>query len=117
MTLGPALLFLRMAEFGTPALLRPALTIGRVPLFYLILHFAFIHLLALVVCWVKFGSPHWMVGSPDLGNYPFTAPPGWGFSLAGVYLAWAVVVIVMYPLCRWFAAVKQRRRDAWLSYL
>ena len=117
MTLGPTLLFLRMAEGGTPALLRPALTIGRVPLFYFILHFAFIHLLALVVCWVTFGSPHWMVESPDLGKYPFTAPPGWGFSLAGVYLAWAVVVIVMYPLCRWFAAVKQRRREAWLSYL
>jgi len=26
-------------------------------------------------------------------------------------------VIALYPLCRWFAAVKQRRSDAWLSYL
>ena len=73
MTLGPALLFLRMAEGGTPALLRPALMIGRVPLFYFILHFAFIHVLALVVCWVTFGSPHWMVESADLGKYPFPA--------------------------------------------
>ena len=29
----------------------------------------------------------------------------------------AVVVIAMYPLCRWFAALKQRRTDMWLSYL
>ncbi len=26
-------------------------------------------------------------------------------------------VVAVYPLCRWFAAVKQRRRDWWLSYL
>ena len=27
----------------------------------------------LVVCWVTFGSPHWMVESADLGKYPFPA--------------------------------------------
>jgi hypothetical protein len=37
--------------------------------------------------------------------------------LAGVYLVWAIVVMVLYPLCRWYAGVKQRRTDAWLSYL
>jgi hypothetical protein len=26
-------------------------------------------------------------------------------------------VILMYPLSKWFAALKQRRSDAWLSYL
>jgi hypothetical protein len=25
--------------------------------------------------------------------------------------------VAMYPLCLWFAALKQRRSDAWLSYL
>ena len=29
---------------------------------------------------------------------------------------WAVVVLALYPLCRWFAALKQRRNDLWLSY-
>jgi len=42
---------------------------------------------------------------------------GWGFGLPGVYLAWIGIVVTVYPLCRWFAAVKQRRRDWWLSYL
>jgi hypothetical protein len=27
------------------------------------------------------------------------------------------VVLALYPVCRWFAGVKQRRRDPWLSYL
>jgi hypothetical protein len=62
-------------------------------------------------------SAHWMFESPDLAHYPFSAPPGWGYALLVVYVAWAVVVVAMYPLCLWFAALKQRRSDAWLSYL
>jgi hypothetical protein len=30
---------------------------------------------------------------------------------------WAGVVAALYPLCRWYAALKQRRTDWWLSYL
>ncbi len=117
MTLGPALIFLGLVDRATPRLLRPALLIGRVPLFYYLLHFALIHLLAVATCLLRYGSAHWMTESPDLGHYPFSPPPGWGFSLPVVYLVWALVVAAMYPLCRWFAAVKARRREAWLSYL
>ena len=117
MTLGPAMIFLSSVDRGTPQILRPALVIGKVPFFYYMLHFALIHLLAVVTCYARYGSARWMFESPDLGHYPFSAPPGWGYSLPVVYLTWAFVVIAMYPLCRWFAAVKQRRSDAWLSYL
>jgi uncharacterized membrane protein len=117
MTLGPAMIFLSFVDRGTPRVLRPALVIGKVPLFYYVLHFALIHVLAVVVCYLRYGSAHWMFESPDLGHYPFSPPPGWGFSLPVVYLTWAFVVVTMYPLCRWFAGVKQRRSDAWLSYL
>jgi uncharacterized membrane protein len=117
MTLGPAVVFLWAVERRTPGLLRPAVVIGRVPLFYYLLHFVLIRLVAIVICYLRYGSAHWMFESPDLANYPFTAPPGWGYSLATVYLLWALIVTMMYPPCRWFAALKQRRRDAWLSYL
>lgn len=117
MTLGPALIFLRAVDGGTPRWLRPANVIGRVPMFYYVLHFTLIHLFAVAFCLVRYGSAHWMTESPDLGNYPFTAPPGWGYELPVVYLMWALVVVTMYPLCRWFAGVKRRRNDAWLSYL
>jgi uncharacterized membrane protein len=116
MTLGPAMLFLWAVDGATPRLLQPALTFGKVPLFYYLLHLALIHLLAVVVCYARYGAIHWMFESPDLDHFPFTQPPGWGFSLPIVYVAWAFVVIALYPLCRWFAALKQRRRDAWLSY-
>jgi uncharacterized membrane protein len=117
MTLGPALIFLWAVDRGTPRLLRPALVFGKVPFFYYVVHFFLIHLLAVVVCLALHGSAHWMFESPDLGSFPFARPPGWGFSLPVVYLVWGLVVLAMYPLCRWFAALKQRRSDAWLSYL
>lgn len=117
MTLGPALLLLRSVDRGTARWLRPALVFGKVPMFYYILHFTFIHLLAVIVCLVRYGSAHWMFESPDLGHYPFSPPPEWGYSLPLVYLIWAFVVIAIYPLCRWFAALRQRRDSTWLSYL
>jgi uncharacterized membrane protein len=116
MTLGPALIFLWAVDRGTSRLLGPALVIGKVPLFYYVLHFFLIHLLAVITCYARYGSAHWMFESPDLGHYPFSAPPGWGYSLPVVYLVWALVVIAMYPLCRWFAGIKQRRGNVWLSY-
>jgi uncharacterized membrane protein len=117
MTLGPAIVFLWAVDRGTPRFLRPGLVIGKVPMFYYVLHFFLIHLLAVVTCYVRYGSAHWMFESPDLAHYPFSPPPGWGYSLPVVYLVWVVVVAAMYPLCRWFAALKQRRDDAWLSYI
>jgi uncharacterized membrane protein len=117
MTLGPAMIFLRAVDRGTPRMLRPALVIGKVPLFYYMVHFPLIHLLAVVVSYARYGSAHWMFESPDLGHYPFSAPPDWGYPLPVVYLIWALVVVTMYPLCRWFAALKQRRGESWLSYL
>jgi hypothetical protein len=58
-----------------------------------------------------------MFQSARLDQYPITPPPGWGFTLPIVYLVWACVVLLVYPACVWYAGVKQRRRDWWLSYL
>ena len=116
MTLGPALLLLWAFDSDTPAWLRPAHTIGKVPLFYFLLHVPLIHVLAIFICYVRYGQVHWMFESPGIGQFPITPPPGWGFSLPIVYLVWISVVIALYPLCAWFAALKQRRNDAWLSY-
>ena len=117
MTLGPAFLALRAVDEATARLLRPALALGRVPMFYYVVHFALIHLLAVVVAYVGFHDARSPFESTDLARYPFTPPAGWGFSLPIVYAIWIGVVVSLYPLCRWFADLKQRRRDPWLSYL
>ncbi len=117
MTLGPALLALGWADDRTPRRLRPVLVFGSVPLFYFLVHLPLIHLLAIGASYARYGEVHWMLESPDLAHYPFSAPPGWGFSLPVVYLVWVSVVIALYPLCRWYADVKRRRRDFWLRYV
>jgi uncharacterized membrane protein len=116
MTLGPALLFLWAVDAATPRWLRPALIFGKVPMFYFLLHVPLIHLIAIAVCYARYGQIHWMFESPDLNSFPVTFPPGWGYSLPIVYLVWIVVVVTLYPVCRWFAGVRQRHSDTWLSY-
>jgi uncharacterized membrane protein len=116
MTLGPATLFLWAMDAGSPRWFRPALIFGKVPMFYYLLHIPLIHLLAIAVCYARYGQVHWMFESPDLRSFPVTVPPGWGYSLPIVYLMWGIVVVTLYPLCRWFAGVRQRRSDPWLSY-
>jgi uncharacterized membrane protein len=111
-TLGPALLLLAWLERGTPAWTRPLLVYGRVPFFYYMLHIPLIHGMAALLSEFRFGRSDYL----QLAS-PLPAPPGAGYSLPWVYLAWLVAVVSLYPLCRWFAALKQRRRDlAWLSY-
>ena len=118
MTLGPALLLLRAFDARIPPLLQPASTFGKVPLFFYVLHFYLIHLLAVVASYLRYGGVAEMFRSPDIGHFPFSAPPGWDAGLPAIYLIWIAVVAALYPLCRWFAGVRQRHREWWwLSYL
>jgi hypothetical protein len=111
------MLLLRAFERWPSPAFRPLLGFGRVSLFYYFLHVVLIHLVAVAVCYTRYGHVYWMFQSPDLANYPITPPPGWGFGLPTIYLLWALVVTALYPVCRWFAALKQRHRDPWLSHL
>ena len=117
MTLGPALLLLAWFQRGTPAWLRPALPYGKTPFFFFLLHFFLIHALAVVASFIRFGTIAGMFQSPTLGRFPITAPPGWDLGLPFVYLMWASVVVVMFPLCRWYARVRGTGKYPLLSYL
>ena len=117
MTLGPAMLFLRAVDGGVPRRSRAALIVGKVPMFYYLLHIPLIHLIAVIVCYARYGQAHWMFESPSIEYFPFTRPPGWGYSLPVVYLIWAFVVVALYPLCKWYAELRQRSGNPWLSYL
>jgi uncharacterized membrane protein len=116
MTLGPALLILRSVDRGIPNWLRPVLNYGRVPFFYYFAHFALIHALAAIVSLAIYGSMHWLFESPTLGQYPFTPPPDWGFSLPVVYAVWIAVVVALYWPCRKMAELKATGRYPLLSY-
>jgi uncharacterized membrane protein len=87
---------------------------GRVPLFFYVIHLYLIHSAALALSAIEnLDWHHWLVQRPEF----FSTLPGWGFSLAGVYLIWLCIVFAMYWPCWSFARLKSRRRDWWLSYL
>jgi uncharacterized membrane protein len=111
MTLGPGMLLLALFEGVRGRWATVLETFGRVPLFAYVLHIVVAHLLAGVVAYV---TGH---GTTVLTSFVINFPVDWGYGLAGVYVAWLVVLAFLYPLCRWFAEIKQRRRDWWLSYL
>jgi len=119
MTLGPAILLLALFETESRELRGGRIrkffvTFGRVPLFFYLLQWFTAHIISILLH-LAFGKPaSWLWQSPLNFGQPV---PGIGFNLAVVYLAWTTGVLLLYPLCRWFAGVKQRRRDWWLSYL
>jgi hypothetical protein len=111
------LLALRAMDGRTPRVLRPALVIGKVPMFYYLAHVLVLHLIALAASVARFGTARHAVESPTLDRFPMTQPPGWPASLPVVYVVWICVVLALYPLCRWYAEVKRRSSSPWLSYL
>jgi amino acid permease len=50
-----------------------------------------------------------------MGNPP--PPAGYVWSLSLLYLVWAITIVFLYFVCRWFAEVKSRRTDWWLKYV
>jgi uncharacterized membrane protein len=117
MTLGPGILFLAFAERPSRGRLANAfITFGRVPFFFYLLQWLVAHSLAIAASWVA-GKPTAYLFS----NFGFAGPlpptDGIGFGLPMVYLLWLTGLVVLYPLCRWFAKVKATRRDWWLSYV
>jgi hypothetical protein len=46
-----------------------------------------------------------------------TSTPAIGLGLPGIYFVWLLVVVVLYPICRWFAARKENSTGWWWSYL
>jgi len=89
-----------------------------VPLFFYIVHVFLIHGIALLISYLRHGGPSGLfVGPLFYDDARSVYPPDYGFGLVGVYAVWLFVVIALYPVCRWFAELKKRRRDVWLSYL
>jgi hypothetical protein len=43
--------------------------------------------------------------------------PTIGLSLPSIYVVWLVVLVLLYPICRWFAELKENGRGWWWSYL
>jgi len=116
-TLGPALIFLALTEKPLNTLTLKITIFGRVAMFYYAAHLFLIHLAA--------------IGGAVISGYKWTdmilttrvyASPGlkgYGFDLVAVYLVWILLILALYPLCKWFDAYKRANlsKHRWLSYI
>ncbi len=116
MTLGGLFLFLANSEKLKGRIVNFFSVYGRVPFFYYILHLYIIHLLAMLFAQLSGFGWHLFILPAWIGFVP--AMKGYGFSLWVVYLVWIGIVVLLYPLCKWFDAYKQGHKEKWwLSYL
>ena len=116
-TVGPALIFLSLAERPLNVLTSKIIIYGRVPFFYYVIHLFLIHFFALIGAVLT--GYHWndMILSDRINHT--AALKGYGFNLGTVYIVWITVVLLLYPLCKKFASYKKNHvaEKPWLSYL
>jgi uncharacterized membrane protein len=110
MTLGPALLLLVSFDRPLGAWALPLIILGRVPLFFYVLHLPLVVACAAYVYW--YGTSDGWYGSLE-----HTRQAGLGLSLWAAYLWWLFALLVLYVPCRWYARLKARSRNPLLSYL
>lgn len=88
---------------------------GKVPMFYYLIHLYLIRLAVFVMVFAQ--GFHWK----DLLFRPFQfgrPASGSGISLGMVYLVWLLIVVLLYPLCKWYGNYKmQHKEKEWLRYL
>ena len=116
MTMGPALIFLAVVESVGPRLAGPIIVFGRVPFFFYIVHLYVIHALAVLMLvyqgrdWSQYILSARGIASGTLSNF--------GLRLEAVYVVWLLVILLLYPLCRWYQKYRENNPSKWwLSYL
>lgn len=117
MTLGPALLVLVLTDRtdGSSVWERVCIIFGRVPFFFYILQWLFAHGAGVLLGYMAGKDVSYLfLGLSEIGQ---AAPPDHGFPLWVVYAVWIAGLIILYPLCAWFAGVKRRNKHWLLSYL
>ena len=116
MTLGPMLIAIALLENARGRVTRWLEVFGQVPFFYYVLHIPLIHLAAVLVSTVRTpASTGWLVANHPM--MPPEVPEGYQWSLALLYLVTAIVVTVLYFVCRWYARVKAESRSRWIRLL
>jgi uncharacterized membrane protein len=116
-TIGPALLLISFIEKIKNSFTNFMLVFGRTAFFYYIIHLYLIHFAAMVLFFIKGHTLRQAIDSATTVPFMFVLP-GEGFGLIGTYIVWAVLIIVLYPLCKWYDKYKTSHKEKWwLSYL
>lgn len=115
MTLGPLIALMPWADKVSGKLVDGIKIIGRVPMFYYLLHILLIHLSAFVVNQIVFGNIHqdWYTTAPFVS---IAKDQQWSLPL--LYLVWIIDVAILYVACRWYAQYKSNHPEKmWTKYI
>ena len=117
-TIGIALLFLPLLERIQNGFTRRISVFGRTAFFYYILHIYLVHAIATTAFFMR-GEHTVQEAILSMQNLPFLfVIPGEGYSLGIAYLVWIAVILILYPLCKWYDRYKRNHKEkTWLSYL
>lgn len=106
--IGLAMLLLYFSETGQNRITEILSVYGRVPLFYFIIHLLLIHGLMFITLYLQgFKNGDFVFGAFKNGR----PEPANGVSLAIVYVIWISVVLLLYPVCRWYGDYKMSNPD------
>ena len=114
MTLGPLIALIPLVEKAKGWIANVLSIFGKVPMFYYLLHILIIHLSALLANMIIGGAAHneWYATAPytwlEEGNR-------WGLGL--LYLVFALDVVLLYFLCKWYVNYKTNQPKWWMTYL
>jgi len=116
MTIGLALIFLSLSERMHHKFTTPIIVFGKVPFFFYIVHLYFIHTLAMI--YLILNGHKWNEYILSAEGIRSGALSRFGVGTEAVYVIWIIVIVALYPLCRWYQNVKQNNPSRWwLSYL
>jgi len=116
--IGPALVLLSLMEKIKNSFTNIMLVFGRTAFFYYIIHIYLIHLFATIAFFIR-GNHTVQEAYDSVQKVPFLfVMPGEGVGLALTYAIWAGIIILLYPLCKWYDRYKTSHKEKWwLSYL
>ncbi len=87
---------------------------GKVPLFYFVVHWFVIHPVMFLVVFLQGFNVSDMVFGTNFGRPKANS----GLGLWAVYVVWIGVVIMLFPLCKWYGKYKATHPAKWwLRYL
>ncbi len=108
--LAPAIAFLSVSENWKFSANNLLMTLGRVPMFFYILHLYLLHLI--ILSWLV-SQGYTLDFAASLG----AVPPGVGYPVWWLWWIIPFVVGVMYVPCRWYYRLKASRKYAWMRYI
>lgn len=114
LTLGVMFLLLSWIEILQNKFTEIAIVYGKVSLFFFLIHWYILHPIMFLIVFLQGYKYSDLVFGVSLGR-----PKGIsGVNLWYTYLIWVLVVVALYPICKWYGKYKECNKEKkWLRYL